>query len=207
MASILNDNKDLVTSSEVTKFSYLKLEIGYVEYDFELDENYLIGSTYEDYLQGKWIPLNEGQVEFRNKNEDASAKEIINSSRSLEDSKRDKIKEIESYDSSEEVNSFKLNGVDVWLDKSTRVGLMNSTQIEKSAGHETTTLWLGGISLTINCDLAIQMLSQLELYALSCFNKTAEHKAMVQSLESVEEVESYDYKTGYPEKLNLSTTE
>jgi hypothetical protein len=51
------------------------------------------------------------------------------------------------------------------------------------------------------------MLSQLELYALSCFNKTAEHKAMVQSLESVEEVESYDYKTGYPEKLNLSTTE
>ena len=207
MASILNDNKDLVTSSEVTKFSYLKLEIGYIEYDFELDENYLIGSTYEDYLQGKWIPLNESQIEFRNKNEDASAKEIINSSKSLEDSKRDKIKEIELYDSSEDVNSFKLNGVDVWLDKSTRVGLMNSTQIEKSAGHETTTLWLGGISLTINCDLAIQMLSQLELYALSCFNKTAEHKAMVQSLESVEEVESYDYKTGYPEKLNLSTTE
>jgi hypothetical protein len=53
---------------------------------------------------------------------------------------------------------------------------MNSLSIEKSSGKETSTLWFGNIKLTINTDTAIQMLSALELYALECYNKTAEHK-------------------------------
>jgi hypothetical protein len=53
---------------------------------------------------------------------------------------------------------------------------MNSLSIEKSSGKETSTLWFGNIKLTINTDAAIQMLSALELYALECYNKTAEHK-------------------------------
>lgn len=112
---------------------------------------------------------------------------------------------ISLHDTSSEVNSFSLNGANVWLNKETRVGLMNSTQIEKAAGHEDTTLWLGTVSLTINCDLAIQMLSALELYALECFNKTAEHKANVEKLKTVDEIVTYNYKVGYPEKLVLNT--
>lgn len=115
--------------------------------------------------------------------------------------------EIEAYDKSDNVNSFVLDGDTVWLDKSTRVGLMNSTQIEKSAGHETTTLWFSGNSYTIPCDTAIQMLSALELYALECYNTTAQHKDEVSKLNTIEEIESYDYTTGYPEKLNLQTKE
>jgi hypothetical protein len=83
---------------------------------------------------------------------------------------------------------------------------MNSINIEKNAGRSETTLWLGAVSLTINCDLAIEMLSALELYALACYNKTAEHKNIVNNLETIKEVEDYDYKIGYPEKLNMSTT-
>lgn len=115
--------------------------------------------------------------------------------------------EIEAYDKSDNVNSFVLDGDTVWLDKSTRVGLMNSTQIEKSAGHDTTTLWFSGNSYTIPCDTAIQMLSALELYALECYNTTAQHKDEVSKLNTIEEIESYDYTTGYPEKLNLQTKE
>ena len=124
----------------------------------------------------------------------------------LDEVKAEVLAKIDAYDTSSEVNSFNLNGLPVWLDKETRVGLMNSTQIEKAAGHETTTLWLGSVSLVINCDLAIQMLSALELYALECYNKTAEHKANVGKLTSIEEVEAYDYTTGYPDKLNLNTS-
>lgn len=113
--------------------------------------------------------------------------------------------EIESYDKSDKVNSFTLDGDDVWLDKATRVGLMNSTQIEKSSGHDETVLWFGGKSYTIPCDLAIQMLSALEMYALECYNVTARHKAEIDSLQTIEEVENYDYKTGYPDKLDLKT--
>ena len=124
----------------------------------------------------------------------------------LDEVKAEVLAKIDAYDTSSDVNSFSLNGLPVWLDKDTRVGLMNSTQIEKAAGHETTTLWLGSVSLVINCDLAIQLLSALELYALECYNKTAEHKANVRKLTSIEEVEAYDYTTGYPDKLNLNTS-
>ena len=114
------------------------------------------------------------------------------------------VKEIDLYDTSDEVNCFLLNGNKVWLDKSTRVGLMNSTTIQKQASDLTeTTLWLGTVPITINCDLAIHLLMQLELYALDCFNKTAEHKKNVQTLETIKEVAEYDYTIGYPEKLDL----
>lgn len=113
---------------------------------------------------------------------------------------------IDVYDKSENVNSFILDGQNMWLDKSTRVGLMNSTNIEKEARYENTTLWFGGQSYTIPCETAIQMLSSLELYALNCYNVTAQHKSSVEAMETVEELESYDYTEGYPEKLVFSTT-
>ena len=110
---------------------------------------------------------------------------------------------IEKYDASSSVNSFLLNGMDVWLDKVTRMGLMNSTTIAKAAGLDETTLWLGDIELVVDCDKAIQLLSALEIYALECFNVTASHKAAVNKLDNIDAVLTYDYREGYPEKLNM----
>ena len=122
----------------------------------------------------------------------------------LEQAKVDKIAEITEYDTSSSVNGFVLNGLLVWLDKATRVGLMNSTTIAKAAGQETTTLWLGGAKLVVDCDKAIQLLSALEMYALECFNVTASHKKAVSELMSLEDVEVYEYKAGYPKMLEMS---
>ena len=110
---------------------------------------------------------------------------------------------IEKYDASSSVNSFLLNGMDVWLDKVTRMGLMNSTTIAKAAGLDETTLWLGDIELVVDCDKAIQLLSALEIYALECFNVTSSHKAAVNKLDNIDAVLTYDYREGYPEKLNM----
>ena len=118
--------------------------------------------------------------------------------------KKAKIAEIAAYDTSDKVNGFMLNGLLVWLDKATRVGLMNSTTITKAAGQQTTTLWLGGAKLVVGCDKAIQLLSALEMYALECFNVTAIHKAAVGELKTIEDVEAYDYKAGYPKMLEMS---
>lgn len=112
--------------------------------------------------------------------------------------------EIEKHDTSSAVNGFILNGQRVWLDKATRVGLMNSTTIAKGMGQETTTLWLGDVKLVVECDKAIQLLSALEMYALECFNVTAAHKKAVAEMSTVEEVLGYDYKAGYPEILKMS---
>ena len=129
---------------------------------------------------------------------------VPNEAEKLEQAKANKIAEISAYDTSSSVNGFILNGLLVWLDKATRVGLMNSTTIAKAAGQQTTTLWLGGIKLVVDCDKAIQLLSALEMYALECFNVTASHKQAVSELTTIEDVEAYDYKSGYPKMLEMS---
>lgn len=122
----------------------------------------------------------------------------------LSDAIAGKVAEINAYDTSTSVNGFKLNGNEFWLDKATRVGLMNSTEITKAAGQETTDLWMDDVKLTIPCDTVIKLLSAIELYALECFNTTARHKAEVRKLKTVEEVEKYDIKEGYPKQLEIN---
>lgn len=123
---------------------------------------------------------------------------------SLDYAKKQALKKINEYDVSDNVNSFFLNGTKVWLNKDTRVGLMNSLTIEKNSGKETSTLWFGNIKLDINTEAAIQMLSALELYALKCYNKTAEHKVNIENMTSVEDVVNYNFTEGYPDKLSFS---
>lgn len=114
--------------------------------------------------------------------------------------------QIDKYDTSPSVNGFMLNGLRVWLNKDTRVGLMNSTQIAKAMGKTTTTLWFGGMQIEVNCDKAIGLLSALEMYALECFNVTAAHKKAVAELNTVEEVLGYEYTKGYPEQLKMEVS-
>ena len=117
--------------------------------------------------------------------------------------KEEAIEQITEYDTSSDVNSFTLQGKQMWLPKETRVGLVNSITIEKNTGKETTILWFGGERYELPVDTALQMLSALELYAVQCYNTTAMHKANVISLESVGDVVNYDYTLHYPEKLNF----
>ena len=116
------------------------------------------------------------------------------------------LEQIDKYDTSPSVNGFMLNGLRVWLNKDTRVGLMNSTSIAKAMGKTTTTLWFGGMQIEVNCDKAIGLLSALEMYALECFNVTAAHKKAVAELNTVEDVLGYDYTKGYPEQLKMEVS-
>lgn len=122
----------------------------------------------------------------------------------LNSAKASVLADIEAYDTSTAVNGFILNRQRVWLDKATRVGLMNSTTIAKAMGQATTTLWLGDAKLVVECDKAIQLLSALEMYALECFNVTAAHKKAVSEMSTVESVLRYDYTAGYPEVLTMN---
>ena len=136
-------------------------------------------------------------------NEAYAAWKAATANRGLARAKREVLKKIEDYDTSSAVNGFILNGETVWLDKATRVGLMNSTSITKAMGQQTTTLWLGESKMEVPCDTAIQLLSALEMYALECFNVTASHKKAVSELASIEEVEKYDITAGYPAQLKM----
>lgn len=121
----------------------------------------------------------------------------------LKEAKKYMENKIIEYDMSDNVNSFYFNGNPCWLDKNTRVGLMNSTNIEKALGRETTELILGNLDVTLPVDSVIQMLYTIEIYAKDCYNVTAKHKITVENMSIVEQILEYDYKFGYPEKPNL----
>lgn len=117
--------------------------------------------------------------------------------------KRDKKREIEHYDSSSEVNEFYVNDVPMWLDKSTRTGLMLRFNAEIAVKKQDTVLWYGEVSIPLQLNTAVQMLYALEVYASACYDNTQLHYANVDKLETIEEVENYDFRNGYPEKLRF----
>lgn len=121
----------------------------------------------------------------------------------LESSKKQKVKELLAYDSSDAVNGFSYNGVNMWLDKATRAGLLLRITAEKEAGESNTTLWFGTMSFTIPIDNAFQMLYSIERYASQCYDRTAEHEAAILAKTTVSEVTEYDFTTGYPPKLSF----
>jgi hypothetical protein len=51
--------------------------------------------------------------------------------------------------------------------------------------------------------MAMQMLLAIEIYASECYDNTQRHMAAVDVLESKEEIDAYDYRVGYPEKLEF----
>ena len=125
---------------------------------------------------------------------------ISNNPEEIKKEKEKKIILIKDYDKSPAVNSFLINGKRAWLDKSTRIGLVNSLQIEKSAGREITELWLDGEKYIIEIDLVLQMLVVLELYAKDCYNTTENHINNVKCENKLNKVWNYDYTKGYPQR-------
>lgn len=121
----------------------------------------------------------------------------------IEDYRKRKKDEILRYDSSEEVNMFSIKGQGIWLEKATRAGLMLRFQAEQAACKEITTLWYEGEMFELPIANAMQMLLAIEVYASECYDNTQRHLAEVDKLETYEEIKSYDYRVGYPEKLKF----
>lgn len=109
----------------------------------------------------------------------------------------------EEYDNSAEVNSFYLNGKRVWLDKATRVGLVNSLNIEKATGKTNTTLWLGTLSINIEIDKALTLLTAVEMYAKECYDNTHKHMYDISQLNTLDDCLTFDITANYPQKLNI----
>lgn len=119
----------------------------------------------------------------------------------LNDAKQKKIALIKDYDKGQGINSFAINGTLVWLDKATRVGLVNSLQIEKAAGREKGTLWFNNTPYEMPIDDALKMLTVLELYAVECNNTTQRHIVNIQNEKDLNRVHNYNYTKGYPQRL------
>lgn len=107
---------------------------------------------------------------------------------------------IKTYDKSSKVNSFYYNGKEYWLDKNTRMGLMNLAKCNPSSFN----IVLDDTIVTTSADKAVEFLSQLEIYAGECYVNTAKHLLTIKDLKTVEDVINYDYTSGYPDKITLN---
>ena len=132
--------------------------------------------------------------------------------KTLEEAKEMLLAEIEAYDTSPSVNGFILNGMLIPWSKDDpsspnvekRMGLRQNIADKVALGEENIAIWLKGMSFTMPCAQAEVLMRSIENYAYECFNVTASHKAAVNELKSIEEVEAYDYKSGYPKMLEMS---
>lgn len=124
--------------------------------------------------------------------------------------KSKKVDEINEYDSSIDVNicyiSKSGNTIPYWANKSERSSLKSAVQDYMTLGREVYRLDLRevGISVEVKCSDLLSMLSALEVYAIDCYNKTTDHIFAVNNLTTKEEVEAYDHRSGYPEKLTFN---
>lgn len=116
--------------------------------------------------------------------------------------------QIEAYDSSFNVNNFRINGIDGWFDKNTRVGLVNMLRSYQS-DEEVPELWLDDehpIALP-NAAEGLELMSEIEKYAAKCYSATQRLLVSVRNmgkLEDLEGLKGFDYKSAYPSQLDLT---
>lgn len=128
----------------------------------------------------------------------------------LEQARVEKLMEIESYDSSSDVNECLIhyNGetIPYWADKTTRTTLKEAVRDCIAVGISTYRLDLRdyGVSIDIDCELMLGMLQELEVYAIRCYNKTTDHIYAVKAMDNIEDIEGYDFRSDYPSKLEFS---
>lgn len=193
---------------------YIKRNIigDYVTMEQALDANLHsdIGTTFDDYLNNMWVPLSEDQVKFKEENPSATLREVWQMElspkhiRTIEEAKNEMLHKIEQYDQSDNVNSFLVNSsIKAWFTPQERSNYKSSIDAAKLLGMDVLSFYINDTMLNASPINAEQMLAQIQLYADQCFIITKQHKAIVESLQTIEEIDNYDYMSNYPDRLNF----
>lgn len=119
--------------------------------------------------------------------------------RTLDDAKRERINALMDYDSSSAVNEFYLNGQGMWIAPDERSNYMLTLEGAQRSGVE----YIIFLGQTIPVATAIQMIDAVNLYAMQCVDVTESHKAAINALTTIAEVDAYDYTVGYPQKITF----
>lgn len=121
-----------------------------------------------------------------------------------------KLRELERYDESSDVNDciivYQGNELHYWASKTERNDLKNAVRDCIAMGRKTYRLDLRdkGISITMLCELLLQMMAALEVYAIDCYNKTTDHRFAIEACTTEEAVDAYEFRgVGYPAKCRF----
>lgn len=122
----------------------------------------------------------------------------------LEQARESKLVALHDYDESKEVNNciivYQGEEIGYWKDKHERDALKGTLRDCISNGRIVYRLDIRekGISISLPCETLLDMMATLEMYAVDCYNKTTDHEFAIKALQTREEIEAYDFRTGYP---------
>lgn len=114
------------------------------------------------------------------------------------------IQTITEYDSSENVNCFYINDQKEWFTVGVRNTYKNSIEAAELLGDENISFIVDQEVITLKTSDAKLMLAKVQRYADNCSIVTAKHKIDVAKLTSSDAIKTFDYKSGYPDKLNFT---
>lgn len=150
------------------------------------EQGTIINPTEEQMLEAGWLVYQEPEPSNAEK---------------LAAAKAEKIAQIENYDASPNVEQFTINGTPMWLNHEVRQQIKTSVEAYIATGAETVTKIFDEVEYTFPCEMWLQMLAALEVYAAEALNATERHKINVNKLNNIQDVIDYDYTTGYPLQL------
>lgn len=191
----------------------------YIDFPGEIDADYWagkIGETYEDFLDNKWVKLSDEQVAFHKQYPYLGVREVlemrlpevpeapVEPEKTAEWVRTHKLADLDLYDNSIAVNRFFVNDEGAWFTPSERTSYASSVAAAKVLGVENLSFYIGENVVTVPTAMAEQMLAAVQLYADAAFMVTRAHQAAIEKLETVEELEAYDFTAGYPEKLRFN---
>lgn len=113
------------------------------------------------------------------------------------------IQTITKYDSSENVNCFYINDQKEWFTVGVRNTYKNSIEAAELLGDENISFIVDQEVITLKTSDAKLMLAKVQRYADNCSIVTAKHKIDVAKLTTSNAIKTFDYKSGYPDKLNF----
>lgn len=117
--------------------------------------------------------------------------------------------QIKAYDASTHVNSFTLHGVSGWLDKNTRVGLVNMYQLYQQTGNvdDLPALWVNGQPVEFDtADEALVVLGEIEMYAAKCYAITQRLLTSIDNMAQLQDIgglQQLEYRSCYPPNLSI----
>ena len=175
----------------------------YIELESELNtEIYPIGSTIEDYKNGKWIKLTDEQLQFRQNNPEVSKEEVINMKITPEPQPSEKDLLIEAkYNKEQEIFS-KLQEHYVYNLDSTNIFTFNTLAIKDRCSRNKSIIINGK---EISSDILEVALGEINDYSEKVQSNLDSKINSVRNCQSKEEVETINSDSGYPEIINKTT--
>lgn len=119
----------------------------------------------------------------------------------LADTIAEKISELTTY--SDNLKCFIINDKNVTLSSESQNNLRNIIDSEISLGDTELTEWFDGVSYTYTLEEWDRYLSQYEIYLHNVNNVMEHHKVNIRALTTIDDVNNYDYTTGYPTQLSF----